>query len=738
MVKKGGKSERTLFMKNQVELLAPAGSYDSMVAAINAGADAVYIGGEKFGARAYVDKLDEKTMCKAIDYAHIHGRKLYLTVNTLLKQNELYKELYNYLLPMYRQGIDAVIVQDIGVFEFIRKNFPDLDIHASTQMNITGVNGAKLLKEMGATRIVVARELSLEEIKQIHNECDIEIESFIHGALCYCYSGQCLFSSLVGGRSGNRGRCAQPCRLAYDVLVNDEKILDQGYVLSMKDLNTIEILPKIIESGIYSLKIEGRMKKVEYTAGVVSIYRKYIDLYLKREKYKVAKEDMQILFDLFNRNGFTKGYYDCNSSKDMVTMKKPEFRAGNDKLMLAIKSRYLDNTVKEEINGTVSILANTPLKLELQYKNISVNVTGEIPSVAQKQPVKAENIKRQLKKMGDTQFALKNLDVILGENLFVPMSWINDIRRKAIEELEEEIVTVYRRAELNNNPEKSAAAYTVNKNYKKRNSVISASVETKSQLDAILKVDKVSRIYIESTLADFPKLKDIVILVKEMGKSIYLAFPYVFRKKAIAYFDEYIDDIKKAEFDGFLVRNLESVGYIKNHGLVGDKIIDHTLYSFNKESRRVYKEWANSLDTIPLELNDKEILSRGYENSEFVIYGYLPMMITAGCLKKNVIACDGRFFNIKLQDRLNKTFVVKNYCKYCYNIIYNSSPLSLLDKAEEIKYMGIRDFRLAFTTENKDTVLEIAKRFVEVYVNNAKKVKNIDDFTRGHYKRGVE
>ena len=274
-------------MKKKVEILAPAGSFDSMKAAVAAGADAVYMGGSRFGARAYAENPDETGMLEAINYVHLHGRQLYMTVNTLVKEDEM-DDLYDYLLPYYQAGLDAVIVQDMGVFSYIREHFPDLPVHASTQMTITGPEGAALMTRMGAVRIVTARELSLEEIRRIYQETGVEIESFVHGALCYCYSGQCLFSSLIGGRSGNRGRCAQTCRLPFDVLrrldentPNENKnkkkengVLNPGdskYVLSLKDLCTLDILPDILEAGVYSLKIEGRMKSPRYTAGVVRL-----------------------------------------------------------------------------------------------------------------------------------------------------------------------------------------------------------------------------------------------------------------------------------------------------------------------------------------------------------------------------------------------------------------------------------------------------------------------------------
>ena len=258
--------------REEIELLAPAGSYEGFEAAIGAGADAVYVGGAAFGARAYAKNFGEEELLRAIDTAHIHGRKLYLTVNTLLKNRELSEQLYDYLLPYYKEGLDAVIIQDMGVFKMIREMFPGMHLHASTQMTVTGAAGAAYMKQLGASRVVMAREMSFAEIREIHDKVGIEIESFVHGALCYCYSGQCLLSSMLGGRSGNRGRCAQPCRLPYEVYKKDQKsrIACGNYVLSPKDLCTIDAIPALAESGIFSFKIEGRMKQAEYAVLVDS------------------------------------------------------------------------------------------------------------------------------------------------------------------------------------------------------------------------------------------------------------------------------------------------------------------------------------------------------------------------------------------------------------------------------------------------------------------------------------
>lgn len=307
------------------EILAPAGSYQCMIAAFNAGADAVYVGGSMFGARAYADNFDTDELISAIDYAHLRGKRLYLTVNTLLKEQELENSLSDYIKPLYEAGLDAVIVQDMGVLRHIKSKFPDLCIHASTQMTVTGVNFAKELKELGVSRIVTARELSYDEIRHIYEETGLEIESFVHGALCYSYSGQCLLSSLIGGRSGNRGRCAQPCRLPYELYDKNGRALNstEKYILSPKDICTLKILPDILKSGVYSLKIEGRMKKPEYVASVVSAYRKYIDILKSGSEYDVDKEDIDVLKDIYNRGGFSDGYYGRQNGREMMSLYKP-------------------------------------------------------------------------------------------------------------------------------------------------------------------------------------------------------------------------------------------------------------------------------------------------------------------------------------------------------------------------------------------------------------------------------
>lgn len=334
-----------LIQKQKVEILAPAGSYEAFKAALCAGADAFYAGGEKFGARAFAVNFSQEELIQAIQEAHIFDKKFYLTVNTLLKNQEI-DSLYDYIAPLYKSGLDAVIVQDAGVLEYIRSYFPDLDIHGSTQMTITGPHGARFLKSQGCTRVVPARELSIEDVRMIRKSSDIEIECFVHGALCYCYSGQCLFSSMIGGRSGNRGQCAQPCRLPYT-----HKNRKQ-YYLSPKDICTLDLIPELVDAGINSFKIEGRMKKPEYVAGVTSVYKKYTDLYLEkgREGFFVKEKDREALMDLYNRGGFSNGYFMQHNGLNMIAINRPNHAGVPAAEISGIKGRRIDCIAVTDIN----------------------------------------------------------------------------------------------------------------------------------------------------------------------------------------------------------------------------------------------------------------------------------------------------------------------------------------------------------------------------------------------------
>ncbi len=804
-------------MKDRVEILAPAGSMECLKAAIAAGADAVYTGGALFGARAYAHNLTEEELLEAIDYVHLHGRRLYLTVNTLIKDREMEKQMYDYLLPYYRQGLDAVIVQDIGLFRFIRKHFPDLPIHASTQMTLTGVDGAKFLEKEGAQRIVTSRELSMAEVKKIADETELEIESFVHGALCYCYSGQCLFSSFIGGRSGNRGQCAQPCRLLY----RTPEAKRPQYLLSLKDICTLELIPEMIESGIYSFKIEGRMKKPEYAAAVAFQYRKYADLYLKyyeecpaeedpaayaMKKYRVREEDRQMLLDLYNRGGFHTGYYHTQNGREMISLNRPNhagvpavkvlakkgrnvtakaltdlypqdiielpmrkgrekadnytckdavrkgmnvqipvfadtpfkrdeiwMRTRNSTLIDTLREEFVNGKIKERICGTFRLYPQEKATLTVKCRDAEITVAGEKAQEALSQPMSRERIEKQLRKTGNTEFEFSFLKAEIGEKVFLPMQSLNELRREALETLEKVICEKYRRSGEVKDPEEDKTELSMEEEVL---SGWTASVRTAEQMEVILEEEAIGRIYADCTM--FPRIweKDSYVewitKVHAAGKEIYLVMPYIFRERTRKQYEAAYNRIFGAGWDGILIANYESFAFLKEHGYTGRIMTDYNLYEFNQESRKFWKEKGVFEFTAPVELTERELQDLRVKDGEVIVYGYLPMMISAGCIQKTTRGCLKKSGQTTITDRYRNPFVVKNECDYCYNILYNYVPLYLGDRMEEVYQIGPGRIRLMFTTERQQEVRQILSAYFE-----GKELPE-GTYTRGHWKRGIK
>ena len=789
-------------MKDRVEILAPAGSMECLKAAIAAGADAVYTGGALFGARAYAHNLTEEELLEAIDYVHLHGRRLYLTVNTLIKDREMEKQMYDYLLPYYRQGLDAVIVQDIGLFRFIRKHFPDLPIHASTQMTLTGVDGAKFLEKEGAQRIVTSRELSMAEVKKIADETELEIESFVHGALCYCYSGQCLFSSFIGGRSGNRGQCAQPCRLLY----RTPEAKRPQYLLSLKDICTLELIPEMIESGIYSFKIEGRMKKPEYAAAVAFQYRKYADLYLKYYEECPAEEDRQMLLDLYNRGGFHTGYYHTQNGREMISLNRPNhagvpavkvlakkgrnvtakaltdlypqdiielpmrkgrekadnytckdavrkgmnvqipvfadtpfkmdeiwMRTRNSTLIDTLREEFVNGKIKERICGTFRLYPQEKATLTVKCRDAEITVAGEKAQEALSQPMSRERIEKQLRKTGNTEFEFSFLKAEIGEKVFLPMQSLNELRREALETLEKVICEKYRRSGEVKDPEEDKTELSMEEEIL---SGWTASVRTAEQMEVILEEEAIGRIYADCTM--FPRIweKDSYVewitKVHAAGKEIYLVMPYIFRERTRKQYEAAYNRIFGAGWDGILIANYESFAFLKEHGYTGRIMTDYNLYEFNQESRKFWKEKGVFEFTAPVELTERELQDLRVKDGEVIVYGYLPMMISAGCIQKTTRGCLKKSGQTTITDRYRNPFVVKNECDYCYNILYNYVPLYLGDRMEEVYQIGPGRIRLMFTTERQQEVRQILSAYFE-----GKELPE-GTYTRGHWKRGIK
>ena len=733
--------------KEKIELLAPAGSYEIFQAVIAAGADAVYVGGNAFGARAYANNFSEEELLRAIDYAHMHHRKLYLTVNTLLKEQELYDQLYDYLLPYYRQGLDAVIVQDMGAFRFIKENFPDLEIHTSTQMTVTNRYGALMMKDLGAKRVVTAREMSFAEIEDIVQNVDIEIESFVHGALCYCFSGQCLLSSIIGGRSGNRGRCAQPCRLPYEAYNEKMQRISnskQPYLLSPKDLCTIEMIPQLVKAGVYSFKIEGRMKQAEYAAGVVSIYRKYIDLYLENgeENFRVSKADMKKLLDLGNRSGFTEGYYKKHNGPDMITFEQPSHKKGDEALQEAIRNQYLNVQLKEKINGTLILSKDLPAIMTVSYEDYYVVLEGEVVQAAQKQPLSYEKVEENMKKTGNTPFEFEEFHIQMDDDIFMPVKALNQLRRDALEQLEAQVLSAFRRTEMLVKMDKQEDLFP---NKKMEEPVYTASIESRDQLRPLLMNEMISAIYLDSSCYKRSELPDLLKqdceLITRAHQKVYFILPAVFRKHTSDFYQSIVSELSNMPLDGFVVKSYDAMQFVKQYFPYMQMIADHNLYSYNTKALEALSQFAPTRVTAPLELNKKELTKRNNEKSEFVVYGRLPLMTSAQCVVCNTSGCKKQTGITYLKDRYDVEFPVRNHCEECYNVIYNSLPQVLIGQAEELKKMKFAAYRFAFTTEDKKEIERILQ-LGEAYFLNGKNgnIKEMlgDAFTYGHYKRGVE
>lgn len=751
-------------MKPRVEILAPAGSIESMKAAVNAGADAVYMGGSRFGARAYADNPEEDQFLEAIDYAHLHGCKLYMTVNTLVKEHEL-DQLYDFLKPYYEQGLDAVIVQDLGVFSYIRSCLADLPIHVSTQMTVTGWRSAQLLKEMGASRVVTARELSLEELRQIHDHVDIEIESFVHGALCYCYSGQCLLSSLIGGRSGNRGRCAQPCRLPYEVQgqtlpagKRQKKGVDERYLLSLKDLCTLDILPNIIEAGVYSLKIEGRMKSPRYTAGVVSVYRKYVDLYLEqgRKGYRVDPADRQMLLDLFDRGGFTEGYYRQHNGGDMVALKeKPAFREGNQELFDRLDREYVHGMKQEPVWGFVTVHEGEPAMLCLSMGEAAVSVTGEVVQPAQNQPLTEDKLLRQMKKTGSTPFYFEALHVDLQGKCFLPVQALNELRRKGMEQLETAVTGAYRRVKKEEKPEllpvEAQGAGRQSKGQSGYAQVSEAasggawsprlhiSLENPACFAAVLSHPEADAIYLDSTGFGAESWKRAAEDCHAAGKQCALILPHIFRTEAELYLGSHSRELRDAGFDAFVLRSMEEIVFLRELGL-GEvpMVFDANLYALNHLAEMLLRRLGAARLTLPLECNSRELKALDCSHGELIAYGYLPAMVSAQCILRTTDKCRKQPKLLYMKDRTGKQLPVKNHCRFCYNTIYNPSPLSLLGQESLAERLAPAVLRLQFTMESAQQTRAVIDAYAEHFRYGKDTPVPFDDFTRGHMKRGVE
>ena len=788
------------------ELLAPAGSRKAFLGAVKAGADAVYLGGEKFGARAYAENFTKEDIIRSVREAHILGRKVYLTLNVLTKESEL-EETVSFAEELYEAGLDGAIVQDIGVLAALHERCPGLALHASTQMSVTGPESVRFLKQLGVKRVVPARELSLEEIRILKEEEPIEVESFIHGAMCYAYSGRCLMSSFLGGRSGNRGRCAGTCRLPYRILDGDGQNmplltgkgagrnvpLSRGkgagsaargdrnltYPLSMRDMCVLEILPDLIDAGIDSFKIEGRMKSPHYAAGVSALYRKYIDRYVewdaagRKTPWKVEAEDMRRLRSLYLRTDLSTGYYYKRNGRDLLTITEPGYAGTDDSLLAEIEQKYLKDLPKREITGKAVFVPGEPARLTVCAADqpdscscVRAEVTGEVVQAAQKRPMEAAEIEKRLRKTGDAYFTFTDLEVEASGDVFMPVASLNALRRDALEALEDKIIEqadaerehVRNCAPEENDGSGSSATEMSAETDTQNGPSVWAVVTTLPQLRAAQRCG-IGNIVVEDT----PQITKE--LTEAERSEFYAALPYVMRRNSL----DAVRRLIGCGYKGVLVRNLEELTILKECGFTGRIIADSSLYQWNTKAREILLRECDMVSLgWELSARDLQPLIEGAGDRQILnVYGRIPMMITAGCVKKTAGVCSrgergraessraerGRAENRQaddsraetdffyVEDRKGIRFPVRCDCKYCGNVIYNSLPQSLhtFVARKDPVAMGAAVWFCIFTDESGDeteTVLRWYKAASEAG-EAPDTAGSFGDYTTGHYKKSA-
>ncbi len=675
-----------------IELLAPAGNENALIAAVQSGADAVYLGGSEFNARQSAENFTAEQMKKWIDYCHLYGVKVYVAVNTLIKEKEV-PRLIEYIKEINKAGADAAIVQDIGAVKLFRDLVPDMPVHASTQMTVSSASGVKYLEKKGIERVVLSRELSKEEITKICTTTDAEIEIFVHGALCMSYSGQCLMSSIIGGRSGNRGRCAQPCRLPYSLIENGKNIKN-GFLLSPKDMCLIDEIKDIKHK--LSLKIEGRLKRGEYVSAVVGVYRKYID-----NKQKVLAEDRNELLNAFNRGGFTKAFF--GHEKDMMCHDNSSNAADNIFTDEAKKRARADaNFRKIPVYMFASVSEGECFSLTVWDDDENyVTVNSEVKAErAKTNPVQTKRIHEQLSKLGATPFEVNRIDVENDGICAVSIGVINDVRRRAVELLIKERTTFI--------PRKVNDANFNKKQEKVSQIEISVEVENIEQAKIALECG-IKRIYAPVSVAS--QIKGVIPKTPDINK-------------------------KQANVEGFneiYVSNLADIYDNKGKKLYASQRLN-VYNSYSADNLGV------DCVTVSPELNLKEI-AQVCENTsvqtEIIAYGRLTLMIMANCPVKACGKCTKSGAEYRLRDRMGEEFPV--LCgDNCTARLINSKPVYMADKWENLKKTGADFARLVFTIESSRECEKIIKEYINAKDGVKASVWKENTFTRGHYFRGVE
>lgn len=785
----------------RVELLAPAGSREALTGALSAGADAVYLGGEQFGARAYAENFSTEDILLALRQAHVLGRKIYLTANILTREEEL-PDLVRFVKTLFEGGLDGVIVQDTGVLSALREACPGLPLHASTQMSVTSAEAVRYLRRYGVCRVVPARELSLQELRTLRQEDpEIEIETFIHGAMCYSCSGRCLMSSFLGGRSGNRGRCAGTCRLPFRVLDGDgipagpDARRREVWPLSMKDMCVLPILPDLIDAGVDSFKIEGRMKKPVYAAGVTAVYRKYIDRFYawdrdgRQTPWEVEEADLDMLRHLYIRTDLGTGYYCTRNGRDLITIGRPGYAGTDEALEEEIRGKYLTGLPRVPIEGRAVFRIGEPSRLMVRVQSgaqpgvaageaagpassalSEVLVTGALVQEASGRPMDTEELERRLSRTGDSLFDFARLDVEADPQIFLPVSAVNALRREALQALE--CLLAEKKMPCGADEGSAAQTGSVADAARAETGAVEADVQTESktvtetacaeevpvtavchsgkntkhqteepgrqklqelwalvsrsdQMEAAVRAGASCVIIdgeflpsagLSSRAGSGEKLREKTqkgnkCALQSAGIRWIRALPPVFRMAERDMIRIRILSAREQGFSGILVRNLEELQLAKEEGYADEIIADSSLYSWNGRSMGALLEDCGRI-VCSLELNQNDIASaaRAAETAGSAgsvpgrlvlpVYGRIPMMESAGCVRKTEKACDRRGGFWYLEDRMGRQLPVRCRCETCSNTIYNAVPLSLHQFAGRGLFKQASALLCMFTTED--------------------------------------
>ncbi len=692
----------------KIELLAPAGNFECLVAAVQSGADAVYLSGKSFGARSYADNFDGETLEKAVDYCHLRGVKVYVTVNTLVLDSEM-QELSEYLVFLNNIGTDAIIVQDMGVVQLAKQIVPELPVHASTQMTIHNTDGVKALESCGVNRVVLAREVSLENIGRISQNTKAELEVFAHGALCMCYSGQCLMSSIIGGRSGNRGKCAQPCRLPYSI--NNDKT--KKFYMSLKDLSSVNHISKLTEMGVASLKIEGRMKGPAYVAAVVGVYRKYIDT-----PHPLEKSDAELLDKIFNRGGVTDGYLTGKTGREMFAFDKPDnpYHKGSDSLEQELLNRIKNENRKLKLECKVEIRLGYKPIITVNSGNVTAKYQADfLAESAQKLPLSEDAVKAQLSKTGGTPFEFSKIDISLDDDVFVSAGALNNMRRAVLEEFERIYLGQFKRRYSNTVPELS--------DYEKP--CIDGFVCEVTTLEQFEAIKEHNFIYFYVPLHIIEKNRACFDAVKN---KIIITLPAIIAENCSSDIEQRTKTLLKDGFYAVQVSNIASARGFDGYRRLGG----FRLNIFNSKALDFYKNCGLELAELSPELNVKQIQKiKKCIPVQTMVYGRLPLMVTENCVIRNNSKCPCNGSNT-ITDRMGMVFPVVKDGDACRSVILNCKKTFLGYDMDKLKRAGVSFFRIYFTDESPEECVRVCKSFFE---NSGYRP---EDFTGGHFAKGVQ